>query len=415
MIKRLMETAVVLSCSFILAAGSLVAQNQNGQQRDQAILEQEQAQAESPNVDLPLRDFRPQPKLIVAESGLTAAQFPVIDVHTHFRVRFRNSAKQLDAFVKSMDAHNIALCVSLDATLGKSLDSHWKYLSKHKDRFAVFVHIDFQGAAPRDQPSKWACNQPGFAKTIAMQLQEAKRQGALGVKFFKQFGLRYKNIDGSLLTIDDERWDPIWKACGELEMPVIIHTADPAAFFDPIDKFNERYEELTRRPEWSFHGDEFPSRDELLESRNRVIERHPSTIFIGAHIANNAEDLATVGEWLEQYPNLYVEFASRIAELGRQPYTARRFFIRYQDRILFGTDGPWPELRLTSYWRFLETYDENFQYSEKGFPPQGLWRIHGIGLPEEVLQKIYFKNVLGILPELQTRYENASNHLSNSR
>ena len=167
------------------------------------------------------------------------------------------------------------------------------------------------------------------------------------------------------MKIDDVRWDPIWRTCGQLGIPVIIHTADPIAFFQPIDETNERWEELFRHPEWSFPPDKFPSREFLLADRNRVIQRHPKTTFIGAHMANSSEDLATVASWLEKYPNLVVELASRLGELGRQPYTARAFFIKYADRILFGTDGPWPELRITYYWRFLETYDEYFPYSEK--------------------------------------------------
>ena len=192
-----------------------------------------------------------------------------------------------------------------------------------------------------------------------------------------------------------------------------MHTADPVAFFKPIDANNERWEELSRHPDWSFYGDQFPDRDELLAARNRVVQRHPGTTFIGAHVANNAEDLATVAKWLETYPNLVVEFASRINELGRQPYTARKFLIKFQDRILFGTDGPWPEERLRYYWRFMETYDEYFPYSEKRPLPQGMWRIYGVGLPERVLKKIYFENALRVMPSLKERYEKAKEALGN--
>jgi predicted TIM-barrel fold metal-dependent hydrolase len=162
---------------------------------------------------------------------------------------------------------------------------------------------------------------------------------------------------------------------------------------------------LARHPDWSFYGDQFPSREELLAARNRVIARHPQTIFIGAHVANNPEDLAEVSRWLRQYPNLYVEIASRIAELGRQPYTARRFLIDHADRVMFGTDGPWPEMRIKLYWRFLETYDEYFPYSEKEFPPQGMWNIDGVGLPDDVLRKIYFENAARIVPGVAERMQ----------
>jgi predicted TIM-barrel fold metal-dependent hydrolase len=243
---------------------------------------------------------------------------------------------------------------------------------------------------------------------MAIALADAKQRGCLGLKIFKQFGLEYKNADGSLIKIDDPRFDPIWEACGEVNFPVLIHVADPVAFFLPVDEKNERWEELHRRPEWSFYGNKFPKHEDLLAAFHRVVARHPKTTFIGAHMDSNAEDLSVVAAALDNHPNLYVELASRIAELGRQPYTARKFLVKYQDRVLLGTDGPWPEERLKLYWRFLETEDEYFPYSEKEFPPQGLWNIYGVHLPEEVLRKVYFENALKLLPGLQEKYETAT-------
>jgi predicted TIM-barrel fold metal-dependent hydrolase len=356
--------------------------------------------------NLLLENFRPEPLLKVTRRLLTRAKFPVIDVHTHFRYRFRHSAEELEAFVELMDRHNIAMCVSLDGKLGDELDDHKRYLwTKHADRFLIFANLDWIGDGKQDDPATWDCNRPDFARRMTLALAEAKQQGVSGLKVFKQLGLGYRNADGSLLAVDDERFDPIWEACGKLGLPVLIHTADPSAFFLPIDEKNERWEELHRHPEWSFHGAGFPERDELLAARNRVIARHPKTIFIAAHMANDAEDLAQLGAWLDRYPNLYVDFASRIAELGRQPYSARKFFLNYADRILYGTDGPWPELRITYYWRFLETFDENFPYSEKEPPPQGMWRIHGLGLPDDVLQKVYHENALRLLPGAREKFE----------
>jgi predicted TIM-barrel fold metal-dependent hydrolase len=190
-----------------------------------------------------------------------------------------------------------------------------------------------------------------------------------------------------------------------LGLPVLIHTADPAAFFLPIDETNERWEELHRRPEWSFHGPQFPSREALLAALLRVVARHPQTTFIAAHMANSAADLKAAGQWLDQHPNLYLDIASRISELGRQPYTARKFFLRYADRILFATDGPWPEERIVLYWRFLETWDEYFPYSEKEFPPQGFWNIYGLGLPDDVLKKVYQENAARLIPGVKERVE----------
>ena len=362
--------------------------------------------------NLLLSDFRPRSTLKVAKTDLRRAKFPVIDVHNHFFFRYKGQRERLNDYLQAMDENNIAISVSLDAVLGKETD-HLKYLgSENENRLVPFAHIDFIGDGQRENPKTWASSQPGFVRTCVEQLKVAKANGILGIKFFKMFGLRFKNADGSLMRIDDARWDPIWRTCGELELPIIIHVADPVAFFQPIDANNERLEELGRHPDWSFQGDQFPSREELLAARNRVIARHPETIFIGAHIANNGEDLATVGKWLDESPNLVVEFASRINELGRQPYTARDFFIKYQDRILFGTDGPWENARLKLYWRFLETRDEYFPYSDKQPPPQGFWRIYGIHLPDEVLEKVYFRNALRIMPRLKSVYEKATNELA---
>lgn len=355
-----------------------------------------------------LENFRPQPLLKVPHTVLKGARFPAIDIHSHLKVRLKHSPEQLDAFVQVMDRQGIAICVSLDGGLGESIDEHAAYLlKKYPDRFAMFANLDWQGMGKADDPKSWDCNRPDFARRMAIALKDAQDRGCLGLKIFKGFGLEYKNADGSLLKIDDPRFDPIWQACAELKFPVIIHVADPAAFFLPIDEKNERWEELHRRPEWSFHGPQFPKREELLAAFHRVVERHPQTTFIGAHVDSNAEDLPFVAAALEKYPNLYVELASRIAELGRQPYSARKFLLKYQDRVLLGTDGPWPEERLKLYWRFLETDDEYFPYSEKEIPPQGLWQIYGVHLPDDVLGKIYFANALKILPALQEKYERA--------
>lgn len=357
---------------------------------------------------LALDQFRPESMLKLPHHLPAHAKYPVVDVHTHFQLRLRHSPQQLDEFVQTMDRLHIALCVSLDGKLGDAWFDHEHYLwDKYRDRFVLFVHMDWQGTGERDKPETWDCHRPDFAHRVVQQLAEAKRRGASGLKVFKGLGLEYRNPDGSLIAIDDPRWDPIWHACGEMGLPVLIHTADPAAFFRPIDATNERWEELHRRPEWSFYGEGLPSRESLLAARNNVIARHRQTTFIGAHLANNPEDLAEVARWLAAYPNLYVEFASRIAELGRQPYTARRFLIEHADRILFGTDGPQPELRLRRYFEFLETFDESFPYSEKPFPPQGFWQIHGVGLPDDVLRKIYHENAAQVIPGVQQKLQAA--------
>ncbi len=369
-------------------------------------------QAEQPDARLDGRDgrnlaldqFRPRPMLNVPEHRLTRAGFPVVDVHMHPRIRLRSSPELLEAYVKLMDEQNIAVSVSLDGSLGEAFVEHSDYLwTKYRDRFVIFANIDWRGQAAEKDYANWDCQRPDFTRRMTAELARAKQRNASGLKIFKDFGLEYCNPDGSRIKIDDPRWDPIWQSCGELGLPVLMHVADPKAFFLPIDETNERWEELRRHPEWSFHGPQFPQYDELTAAFLRVIERHPNTTFIGAHMASCAEDLEELGTWLDKHPNLYVDLAARIAELGRQPVTARKFFARFADRILFGTDGPRTPDRLLLHWRFLETEDEYFPYAENEFPPQGFWRIYGINLPEEVLRKIYAQNAARIIPGVQER------------
>ena len=356
--------------------------------------------------DLKLSDFLPVPRIKVPISDLKHAKFPVVDVHAHFRVKMRHDPQQLDEFVALMDRQHIAVSVSLDGLLGSTLDEHMQFLwTKYRDRFAIFANIDWRGDGEEDNHATWACHKSDFAHQTVLALEDAQKRGVSGVKLFKLFGLSYRNPDGSLIAIDDSRFDPIWEACGRLGLPVIMHTADPSAFFDPITPDNERFEELSRHPDWHFPADKFPSRASLHAARNNLFSRHPKTTFIAAHLGNDGEDLVATAKLLEDYPNVYIEIASRISELGRQPYTARDFLIQYQDRVLFGTDGPWPELRYQSYWRFLETRDQYFPYSEKPFPPQGVWRIYGVYLPDEVLRKIYQTNVCRIVPGTRQRLD----------
>lgn len=359
--------------------------------------------------DLALDRFRPQSQLVLPQETVRRAKFPVVDVHVHCRLKMRQSPEVVDEFVRLMDAQNIAVCVSLDGGLGEKFEEHKQFLQqRYPNRFVIFANIDWIGNGTREEPATWDCHRPDFGRRMALALADAKERGAAGLKIHKMLGLYYRNPDGSYMAVDDPRWDPIWEACGELGLPVIIHTADPVAFFEPIDATNERWEELNRHPDWSFAGGppnnyDGPGHDELLEARNRVIARHQKTTFIGAHVANYPENLAKVGEWLDAYPNLVVEIAARIAELGRQPRSARKFFLKYQDRIMFGTDGPRPAGRLHPHWRMLETDHEYFTYAEGQYPPQGIWNIYGLDLPDEVLRKVYFENAERVIPGVADR------------
>ncbi len=325
------------------------------------------------------KDYRPRSMLQTPERPVSRARFPVADVHCHW-----NAEVAPEALVADMDQLGIAYAVNLSGGWGDQLDAMLeRYKQFAPDRLDVLVNVDFSEVDRPDFGPKWT----GV-------LERAKANGAAGLKIFKSLGLTTKDGTG-LVRIDDPRLDPIWAKCGELGMPVLIHSADPMAFFEPIDRVNERLMQLGRHPDWSFHGPQFPSREEVLGQRNRVLAKHPGTRFIGAHLGGHAEDLAALGRVLDHYPNFVVDISGRVAELGRQPYTARRFFLKYADRILFGTDrypGRASQPRHRVYFRFLETDDEYFEYHEHDFPPTGEWRIHGIFLPDDVLEKVYHLN-----------------------
>jgi predicted TIM-barrel fold metal-dependent hydrolase len=228
-------------------------------------------------------------------------------------------------------------------------------------------------------------------------LHAQKARGAHGLKIWKLFGLHVRDQHDRVVAVDDERLLPIWESAGELRLPVMIHVADPVAFFDPIDATNERWEELGNHPDWAFTSPPFPPFMRILNGLFNLVKRHPNTTFIGAHVGCYAENLGWVGQMLDACPNYFIDISARLGELGRQPYTARRFLIQYQDRILFGSDmGPDPrEYRL--YYRFLETEDEYFNYNTSEIPAQGRWYVHGLHLPEEVLNRIYRGNAVKVL------------------
>lgn len=332
--------------------------------------------------DLKLVDWKPVSQLKVKETRIEKAKFPVIDIHNHLG-KLENTAKYLE----EMDKAGVWKCVSLDAN--SKDDVYKKHLqasqSVSKERFLLFFRPDFS-----------RIDEPDFGENEAQRLEEAVKSGCRGLKIAKTLGLGYEDKTGRFVAVDDPRIDPIWAKCAELGIPVEIHVSDPKAFFTPVDQFNERYDELGMNPEWSFYGQGYPAKDSILAARNRVIAKHPGTIFIGAHFGNLPEELETVARWLDTYPNFYVDIDARISELGRQPYSARRFFLKYQDRILFGTDTPCNADAYRLYFRFLETDDEYIDPSP-AHKLQGRWMIYGLYLPDEVLEKIYNKNAQKIL------------------
>jgi predicted TIM-barrel fold metal-dependent hydrolase len=359
---------------------------------------------------LDLGDYQPKSMLRVPETKVERARYPVIDIHTHISFsakgmkgvpltgdrRFLATPEELLAV---MDRRNLQTMVNLTGGYGGGLrESVKRYDRAHPGRFLTFT-----------EPMWSRASEPGYAKAQADELTSAHRDGARGLKVLKTLGLylRENVTSGALVKIDDKRFDPMWEACGALKMPVAIHISDPSAFFLTTDRFNERFEELNNHPDWSFHGSDFPSNEELLAARNRVMERHPQTQFIVLHVGNYAEDLASVSTAMNRFPNMNVEIGARIGELGRQPRTARNFFNRYQDRILFGTDAVpggnetpqqvFNDLLYQIYFRFLETEDEYFDYAPAPVPPQGRWRIYGVGLSDGVLKKVYNSNATRLL------------------
>jgi len=354
---------------------------------------------------LDLSEYEPQSMLRVHESRVERARFPAIDFHTHISF----SARSQRGVELAPDRHYLGTPQELLSVMDRKNLRAMVNLTGGYDRGLVEAVSKYDGAFPGrfytfTEPSYSRFKEPDYPKLQAEAIETAQRNGARGLKVLKTLGLylRENITSGTLVKIDDPRFDPMWDACGELKIAVAIHVSDPIAFFRPADRFNERYEELNNHPDWSFYGGDFPSNAELLEARNRVIAKHPKTRFVVLHVGNFAEDLENVSHNLDRFPNMSVDIAARIGELGRQPYTARKFFDKYQDRILFATDATphgdeFPQQVFNDklyeiYFRFLETDDEYFDYAPAKIPPQGRWKIYGINLPEQILRKVYYEN-----------------------
>lgn len=328
---------------------------------------------------IPLDSFTPKSMLVTAEHRIELPRFPVIDYHNHL-----DSLDPKDV-LRIMDSCGIEKIVNITMQTGvEALSTMERFHTADARRFATIAWMDWSGVERED-----------FARRSCERLEQFVLRGASGIKFWKDLGLSLRDAAGELLRIDDERLAPIFDKAAELGVPVMFHTADPDAFFLPLDECNERYEELAAHPDWSFFGAE-RSKAELLEQRDRVFARHPKTMFVAAHLAESGENLARVAKLLETHPNVYVDISARASELGRQPYSAREFFLHFADRIVFGSDLlPDPDMyRL--YYRFLETADEYFEYPSHA-SRQGRWNIYGLNLPEDVLEKVYRQNALRLL------------------
>ena len=330
-------------------------------------------------------DYRPRTTLVTAEHKVPRAKFPVIDIHGH--PPGINSPEGLAQMVADMDKLNLRVMTSASNTSGERLVQQLKVInsSPYKDRFRVLTGIDFRNVGP-----EWGAK-------AAAQLEADIKAGAIGVgEISKSFGLQIRKPDGSRLRVDDPELDPVWQAAARLDIPVFIHTAEPQEFFSPLDFHNERWLELALFPDRRNYQPEQVKFEQLMTERNNLFKKHPKTRFIAAHFGWHANDLQRAAAMLDAYPNVVVEAGAILYDLGRQPRAAHDFFLKYQDRILFGKDSWQPE-EFPYYWRVFETRDEYFDYYRDY---HAFWKLYGMDLPDAVLKKIYFQNALRIVKGL---------------
>ena len=332
-----------------------------------------------------IRDYKPRSTLVVPEHPVPRAKFPVIDIHSHHPTPI--TPEEYAKVVRSMDALNLRLLVNLSGGSGDKLRQGLAAIknSPAPNRMALFANVDFSNVGP------------GFGAKAAKQLEEDIRAGAKGLKLFKNLGLEVKKADGTRLKLDDPELDPIWAVCARLNVPVLIHTADPQEFFREINYTNERWLELALYSGRRYNDrTQYPSFEELMAERDRLFEKHSGTKFIAAHLGWHANNLGRLGAMFDRMPNLYSEAGAVLYDIGRQPHTAREFFIKYQDRLLFGKDSYQPD-EFPYFWRVFETSDEYFDYYRDY---HAFWKLYGINLPDEVLKKLYYQNALKIAPGL---------------
>lgn len=337
--------------------------------------------------EMTFEEYEPKSGLKVPEHPVKRAKYPFIDVHNHQQSGMSKEA--LDQLVKDMDALNLQTMVNLSGGSGENLRKGITNMKgNYPGRFVLFANVDFS-----------KIDEPNFGRQAAAQLEQDVKNGAQGLKIFKNLGLTATDKSGNRIATDDPRLDPIWAKCAELKIPVLIHTGEPKQFFDPHDKYNERWLELKQYPNRARPAGKFPSWEQVMAEQHRLFRKHPKTIFINAHLGWLGGDLARLGKLMDEMPNMYTEIGAVLAELGRQPRFAREWFVKYQDRVLFGKDS-WEPSEYHTYFRVLETQDEYFDYYRKR---HAFWKMYGLGLPDEVLKKLYYKNALKIIPGLDAK------------
>ena len=330
-----------------------------------------------------IEEYDPKSTLVVPEHPVKRAKYPFIDVHNH---QYGLTPESVDKLVADMDSINLRIMVNLSGGYGERLKENIAILkSRYKDRFVVFANMDFSGIDDPDYPQK-----------VANQFEQDLKNGAQGLKIFKNFGMDLKDTKGQRIHVDDPRFEKVWEVCAKWKVPVLIHTGEPWSFFQPQDRVNERWLELKQFPQRARPPSRYPTWETLMAEQHHLFASHPKTIFINAHLGWLGGNLAELGRLMDQMPNMYTEIGAVLAELGRQPRFARQWFIQHQDRVLFGKDT-WEPTEYYYYFRVLETADEYFDYYRKR---HAFWKMYGLDLPDDVLKKLYYKNALRIIPGL---------------
>lgn len=331
-------------------------------------------------------DYVPTSTLVVPENPVQRAKYPFIDVHNH---QYRMPTQNLSDLTADMDKLNMGVMVNLSGR-GRGETTHLagaltNVQENYPNRFIVFTNINFDGI-----------DDPDWGERTARQVEEDYKMGARGLKIYKNLGMTARDKNGNRIATDDPRIEPVWEKCGELGIPVLIHTGEPSPFWQPRDKFNERWLELKQRPNRYRDPALNPSWESIMAEQHHLFRKHPNTTFINAHLGWMGNDLERLGKMMDEMPNMNTEIGAVLAELGRQPRAARAFIIKYQDRVMFGKDS-WNPEEYYVYFRVLETADEYFDYYRKR---HAFWKMYGLDLPDEVLKKIYYKNALRIIPDI---------------
>ena len=382
----MVRARTVVSAALVsLLAALVIAQAPQGTQSEGALRPRPGANRE-PEFPAPtIREYKPHSTLVVEQHPVPRAKYPVIDIHSHQPAPISNA--QLETLVKDMDRLNLQVLVNATGASGDQLVRSIAALknSPHPTRMVMFSQINFRDVGP------------GFGQRAARQLEADVKAGALGLgELMKGFGLTARKSDGSRLTLDDPELDPIWDTAARLNIPVLIHTADPQEFFQPLTYQNERWLEMSLYPDRRYPPERYPSFETLMAERDRLFKKHPKTTFIAAHMGWHANDLARLARMFDEMPNVYGEVGAVLYDLGRQPRTAHDFMVKYQDRVLFGKDSYQPD-EYPYYWRTFETGDEYFDYYRDY---HAFWKLYGLSLPDVVLRKLYYGNALRLMPGL---------------